>query len=158
MNYPLAALMVCFVIIGFLTAALLSARRQFQVARSRAVQAERSRSAMEKEVLRTAGVLDDLTQTMRHSRGGIGRRIMECREMARAIHAQSTELFDHDVRLIRGLACMDEFLVALHQGYQGAVKGDAEQMRIASTISPLIYIEMHRDSGIQAPKHLLGTN
>ena len=66
---------------------------------------------------------------------------------SRMLHAPV--LFEIDKNLLHNLALMDEFLVDLHQRYQATVDGDAHQMRIAGAMGAEIYMEIHRDSGMQ---------
>lgn len=148
----LAGFLASLVLIGFLSAALWSARRKLRVASARLSQAETAQSRMGKKVVDTCGSLDDLTSALRFSKGGVGRRILECRQIATTIKQHAPVLFEIDKNLLHNLALMDEFLVDLHQRYQATVEGDAHQMRIAGAMGADIYMEIHRDSGMQPPR------
>lgn len=145
----LAGLLGALCLIGFLTAALWSARRKLRIATARLDRAETARSRMGKKVVDAYGSLDGLTAALRFSKGGVGRRILECRQIATTIKLHAPVLFEIDKNLLHNLALMDEFLVDLHQRYQATVDGDAHQMRIAGAMGAEIYMEIHRDSGMQ---------
>ncbi len=146
--YVLPILLAALSANGFLAAALWSARRKLRVASARLGQAESARSRLGRQVVDASGSLDDLTSVLRFSKGGVGRRILECRQVAQTIRQHAPVLFEIDKDLLHNLALMDEFLVDLHQRYQTVVEGDAHQMRIANAATADIYLEIQRDSGM----------
>lgn len=144
--YVLPLLLAALATNGFLAAALWAVRRKLRIASARLNQAESARSRLGRQVVDASGSLDDFTSVLRFSKGGVGRRILECRQVAKTIRQHAPVLFEIDKDLLHNLALMDEFLVDLHQRYQTVVEGDAHQMRIANTVAADIYLEIQRDS------------
>lgn len=124
---------------GCLAASLWKARKKLRVACARLSSAESARSRMGRQVVDTSDSLDDLTSALRFSRGGVGRRIQECRQVAKTIQQHAPVLFEVDKDLLHNLALMDEFLVDLHLRYQKVVDGDEHQMRIANAVEAEVY-------------------
>ncbi len=151
-NLLLAGFLISLALIGFLFASLWSTNRKLRIVSARLRQAKTSQSRMGKKVVDACGSLDGLTSALRYSKGGVGRRILECRQIATTIKRHAPLLFEVDKNLLHNLALMDEFLVDLHQRYQATVDGDAHQMRIVATMGADIYMEIHNESGMHSSR------
>lgn len=71
--------------------------------------------------------------------GGIGKRISECREIAKAIERHSPEMYQREHGLIFWLAAMDQFLVALLGGYDPSEPDHSMHTRMAAVNTSDIY-------------------
>lgn len=116
----------------------------------------RSKMAMARELARRDQDMAGLLQLMRdrdyllatHAKwrevlsehaGGIGKRISECREIAKAIERHSPDMYQREHGLIFWLAAMDQFLVALLGGYDPTERDHSMHTRMAEVNSSEIY-------------------
>lgn len=80
-----------------------------------------------------------LREVLSDHAGGIGKRISECREIAKAIERHSPEMYQREHGLIYWLAAMDQFLVALLGGYDPTEPDHPMHTRMAAVNTSDIY-------------------